>query len=116
VLIHRDSTRLARPMHRYLHQLLQEPVMHQRPLAILAGSLAIAGFVLAAPTRAEPGCIVYDLYQSPDVPHEFMRFEVWQDAAALERHKATPHLRASFAKRQREGWTTQILTWQRVPE
>jgi quinol monooxygenase YgiN len=71
---------------------------------------------LAAPTRAESGCILYDLYQSPNEPHEFMRFEIWQDAAALERHKQTPHLRASFEKRQREGWTTRILTWQRVPE
>ncbi len=71
---------------------------------------------LAAPTRAEQGCITYDLYQSPDEPHEFMRFEIWASPAALEAHKQTPHLRASFAKRQAEGWTTQILTWQRVPE
>jgi quinol monooxygenase YgiN len=69
---------------------------------------------LAAPTRAEPGCLVYDLYQSPDRPHEFMRYEVWASAAALEAHKRSPHLQASFAKRQREGWTTQILTWKAV--
>lgn len=71
---------------------------------------------LAAPTRAEPGCITYDLYQSPSAPHEFMRFEVWASAAALEAHKQSPHLRASFEKRQREGWTTQILTWDSVSE
>jgi quinol monooxygenase YgiN len=71
---------------------------------------------LAAPTRAEPGCIRYDLYQSPDQPHEFMRYEIWASAAALEAHKRTPHLRASFEKRQREGWTTQILTWRPVAE
>ncbi len=71
---------------------------------------------LAAPTRAEPGCIKYDLYQSPDHAHEFMRLEVWESPAALEAHKQTPHIKASFAKRQREGWTTQILTWVRVPD
>lgn len=71
---------------------------------------------LAAPTRAEAGCIRYDLYQSPRAPHEFMRYEVWASAAALEAHKLTPHLRASFERRQREGWTTEILTWNRVPE
>lgn len=71
---------------------------------------------LAAPTRAEPGCIRYDLYQSPRSPSEFMRYEVWASAAALETHKQSPHLRASFEKRQREGWTTEINIWNRVPE
>jgi quinol monooxygenase YgiN len=69
---------------------------------------------LTAATRVEPGCLVYDLYQSPDQPHEFMRYEVWASAAALEMHKLSPHLRASFTKRQSEGWTTQILTWNPV--
>lgn len=71
---------------------------------------------LAPPTRAEPGCLLYELYQSPNEPHEFLRIERWASAAALEAHKRTPHLRASFEKRQREGWTTEILTWHRVPE
>ena len=69
---------------------------------------------LSAPTRAEPGCIKYDLYQSPKQRHEFLRFEVWASMAALEAHKQTPHLRASFEKRQREGWTTEIVLWERV--
>jgi quinol monooxygenase YgiN len=71
---------------------------------------------LAGPTRAEKGCITYDLYQSPDQKHEFMRFEVWESLDALEVHKKTPPLKASFEKRQREGWTTQIVIWNRVPE
>jgi len=71
---------------------------------------------LAAPTRAEPGCIRYDLYQSPERKNHFMRYEIWTSPEALEAHKAMPHLRASFEKRQREGWTTEILTWRRVPE
>jgi quinol monooxygenase YgiN len=70
---------------------------------------------LSAPTRAEPGCVVYDLYRDPAHPHEFLRFEIWTSAAALEAHKQTPHLRASFEKRQREGWTTEITIWERVP-
>jgi quinol monooxygenase YgiN len=71
---------------------------------------------LAIPTRAERGCLRYDLYQSPAQSHEFMRFEIWASAADLDTHKQSPHLRASFAKRQREGWTTEILTWQPVHE
>lgn len=31
---------------------------------------------LAGPTRAEPGCITYDLYQSSEQNEEFMRLEV----------------------------------------
>ena len=71
---------------------------------------------LAAPTRAEAGCVAYDLYESPEAKHEFMRYEIWASPEALEAHKKTPHLRASFEKRQREGWTTQITVWKRVIE
>jgi quinol monooxygenase YgiN len=71
---------------------------------------------LARPTRSEPGCVAYDLYQSPEAAHEFMRYEVWASPAALEAHKKTPHLQASFEKRQREGWSTQITVWKRVVE
>lgn len=71
---------------------------------------------LAAPTRAEAGCVTYDLYESPEARHEFMRYEIWASPDALEAHKKTPHLRASFEKRQREGWTTRITVWKRVIE
>jgi quinol monooxygenase YgiN/quercetin dioxygenase-like cupin family protein len=71
---------------------------------------------LTAPTRAEPGAIAYDLYQSVDRPGRFMRIEVWRDAAALEAHKLTPHLKASFERRKNAGWRTEITRWERVPE
>ena len=69
---------------------------------------------LTAPTRAEAGCLAYDLYQHPERKHEFLRFEVWSGREALEAHKKSPHLRASFEKRQREGWTTEIVLWNRT--
>lgn len=71
---------------------------------------------LSAPTRAEPGNLRYDLYQSPENPTEFMRLEVWRNADALEIHKQTPHIKASFAKRESQGWSTQITRWFRVAE
>jgi quinol monooxygenase YgiN len=71
---------------------------------------------LTAPTRAEPGSVTYDLYQSADQPDRYMRFEVWRDAEALEAHKATPHLKASFERRKDAGWMTEITRWVRVPE
>jgi quinol monooxygenase YgiN/quercetin dioxygenase-like cupin family protein len=71
---------------------------------------------LTAPTRAEPGNLKYDLYQSVDRPDRFMRIEVWRNAEALETHKATPHLKASFERRKNEGWMTEITRWTRVLE
>ncbi len=71
---------------------------------------------LTPPTRAESGNIAYDLYQSPMKKNEFMRIEVWRNPEALELHKATPHLKASFETRKKQGWTTEITTWNRVPE
>lgn len=69
---------------------------------------------LSAPTRAEPGNVTYDLYQSPEKKNEFMRLEVWRNDQALEIHKQTPHIKASFALRQKQGWTTEITRWKRV--
>jgi beta-alanine degradation protein BauB len=71
---------------------------------------------LAEPTRAEAGNIQYDLYQSPTKKNHFMRLEIWRKAQDLEDHKATPHIKASFEKRQQQGWTTEILPWKRVLE
>lgn len=42
-------------------------------------------------------------------------FEIWTSRDALESHKQMPHLSASFEKRQREGWSTEIAVWRRVP-
>ena len=69
-----------------------------------------------APTRAEAGNLRYDLYQSPDHPNYFMRFEVWRSPQALEDHKLTPALKASFERRKSKGWMTEITTWLRVTD
>ena len=69
-----------------------------------------------APTRAETGNVRYDLYQSPTNANYFMRFEVWRNSQALEEHKMTPHLKASFERRKNKGWMTEITTWKRVSD
>jgi len=69
---------------------------------------------LTAPTRAEAGSIQYDLYQSVNRANEFMRFEVWRNPEALELHKASPYLKASFERRKDQGWMTEITLWKRV--
>lgn len=68
------------------------------------------------PTRAEAGNIRYDLYQSTNAKNQFMRFEIWRNPQALEEHKQTPHLKASFERRKNKNWTTEITTWRRVAD
>ncbi|HTZ57869.1 MAG TPA: putative quinol monooxygenase [Acidobacteriaceae bacterium] len=47
---------------------------------------------LVAPTRAEPGCMVYELHFDPEDPAKFMFYEKFASQAALDHHLATPHL------------------------
>ena len=47
---------------------------------------------LVAPSRAETGCLNYDLHQSADDPTEFMFYENWTSRAALDAHMDRPHL------------------------
>jgi quinol monooxygenase YgiN len=47
---------------------------------------------LIAPTRAEAGCILYDLHESPDDPSQFLFYEVWRSQPELDAHFQTPHL------------------------
>ena len=68
------------------------------------------------PTRAEAGNIRYDLYQSTTNKNQFMRFEIWRNQRALEEHKQTPHLKASFERRKNKNWMTEITTWRRVAD
>ena len=44
------------------------------------------------PSREEEGCLVYELLQCQDDPTDFTFVEEWTDAAALERHAASPHI------------------------
>ena len=47
---------------------------------------------LVAPSRAEAGCLNYDLHQSAADPTEFMFYENWTSRAALDAHLEMPHL------------------------
>jgi len=47
---------------------------------------------LVPPSRAESGCINYDLHQSIDTPTEFMFYENWTNQEALDFHNGTDHL------------------------
>jgi quinol monooxygenase YgiN len=46
---------------------------------------------LVDPTRAEEGCLQYDLHQSDASPTDFMFYERWASPSHLEAHLKTPH-------------------------
>lgn len=46
---------------------------------------------LVAPTHAEAGCKIYELYES-DIVGRFYFYELWTSEQALEAHLNTPHL------------------------
>lgn len=52
--------------------------------------LRVLLYGMLAPTRAESGCELYDLYES-DSRGRFYLNEIWESRAALDRHLATPH-------------------------
>lgn len=46
---------------------------------------------MVEPSKAEDGCIFYDIFQYKDNPRKFMAVETWRDDAALDGHKASAH-------------------------
>ncbi|HEX8494344.1 MAG TPA: putative quinol monooxygenase [Pyrinomonadaceae bacterium] len=46
---------------------------------------------LVAPSRAEEGCINYDLHQSVDDKTHFVFYENWVSREALDKHLEMPH-------------------------
>ena len=47
---------------------------------------------MLVPTRAEKGCVSYELYES-DTTGRFYFDEAWESQAALDKHIATPHFK-----------------------
>lgn len=52
---------------------------------------------LVAPTRAEDGCVDYQLFESQTAPGTFITIERWHGQADLDAHMQTPHIAATFA-------------------
>lgn len=46
---------------------------------------------LTGPTRAEPGCRMYIVHRSTTEPRKFFLYEQYDDQAALDAHRASPH-------------------------
>lgn len=48
---------------------------------------------LVPQTRAEGGCIDYDLHRLQDDPSVFVMYENWRDRAELDKHLQMPYMR-----------------------
>lgn len=70
---------------------------------------------LLAPTRAEKGCLQYDLHQSAEDPALFLFYEEWTSAEALQLHFETPHLKhLQSVAEEILAEPTSITRWLRV--
>ena len=77
-------------------------------MIIVSGTIAVrpeardeavaAALGMQAATRSEPGCRAYEFSATLEDPDRFRLFEVWDSAAALGAHLATPHV-ADFGAR-----------------
>jgi len=70
----------------------------------------LRGMIL--PTRTEPGCERYELYQAAGQPASFVLFEIYTDQGALEAHRNTGHYksyRAGIADLLSEPIKVQVL-------
>lgn len=61
-------------------------------------ALAQALTALLAPTRDEPGCLDYVLFEQSDQPGSFYMREAFQDEAAFQAHLAAPYFQAFAAR------------------
>ncbi len=46
---------------------------------------------MVAPSKAEKGCLFYEIFQYENNPRKFMAVESWENEEALEGHKASAH-------------------------
>lgn len=72
---------------------------------------------LVAPSRAEEGCLNYDLHQSVKDKTLFVFYENWASREALERHLETAHsLRFDEQTRGLLAQETEITFWEMVSD
>lgn len=71
---------------------------------------------LIEPTRAEAGCVNYDLHVTLDDPAVFYFHENWTSADALDAHLASDHLQAALAEMHGAFDSVDIQRMERVDD
>lgn len=46
---------------------------------------------MVKPSKAEKGCVFYEITQLKEKPEKFMAIETWEDEEALDGHRASAH-------------------------
>lgn len=84
-----------------------------KPAHVEAVRDILTGFV--APTRAEDGCFVYELFENADDPTHFTFVEEWASQPALDLHARSPHITDGRVRLKdlTEG-ATQVLRYSRL--
>ena len=68
---------------------------------------------MVLPSRAEVGCLKYNIYQIENDPKRFIVIESWEDEAALERHKHSKHYlyyKSRYETHTAEKFTENLIT------
>jgi quinol monooxygenase YgiN len=76
---------MSNPLLTIVARIKAKPGMEERTRQDLLGVLA--------PTRAESGCITFDLLIDPKDPTVFVLYENWKDQAALDAHFQQPYVK-----------------------
>ncbi len=69
---------------------------------------------LVAPTRAEEGCINYDMHRSVDEPGLFMFYENGESRPLWEQHMESPHLQEFSSKQEELTETWELFVGEKV--
>ena len=69
---------------------------------------------LIEPTRAEAGCVAYDLYGAADTPGLFMLHEVWASREHHQRHTQTPHFLRWCARKNAVLANRDAVFWKKI--
>jgi len=72
---------------------------------------------LVAPSRSEPGCILYDLYQCPEDKASFLFYEIWSSRQDLDDHLKKPYI-DGFMKKAGEflAGPPKVSLWENIAE
>ena len=92
-------------------------IAHVRAKAGQEGRVRELLLGLVGPTRAEAGCLNYDLHESPGEPALFVFYENWASASHLDAHAQSAHIQAfrKLAPELLDG-PVEITRWKAVSQ